>query len=106
MALERIRKGDTVVVTRGRERGKRGTVLRVIPERNRVVVEGVNLIKRHRKAQGAQSGGILEREAALHVSNVMPVCEQCGKGVRIGHSRLEGGAGVRSCRRCGQHFEA
>ena len=106
MALERVRKGDTVVVTRGRERGKRGTVLRMIRERNRVVIEGVNLIKRHRKPQGNQAGGILEREAALHVSNVMPVCGQCGKATRVGHARLEDGSGVRVCRRCSQHFEA
>jgi large subunit ribosomal protein L24 len=106
MALERIRKGDTVMVTRGRERGKSGTVLRMIPERSRVVIEGVNLIKRHRKPQGNAAGGIIEREAALHVSNVMPVCARCGKATRVGHARLDDGSGVRVCRRCGEHFEA
>jgi large subunit ribosomal protein L24 len=106
MALARIRKGDTVVVTRGRDRGKRGTVLLLIPERDRVVVEGINMIKRHRKPQGNDAGGILEREASLHASNVMPVCGQCGDPTRVGHSRSDDGAGVRVCRRCGQSFEA
>jgi len=106
MSMQRVRKGDTVMVTRGRERGKTGTVLRMIPGRSRLVVEGVNLIKRHRKPQGNDAGGILEREAALHLSNVMPVCRQCGKATRVGHARLEDGSGVRVCRRCGQHFEA
>jgi large subunit ribosomal protein L24 len=106
MAMQRVRKGDTVMVTRGRERGKTGTVLRTIVGRNRVVIEGVNLIKRHRKPQGNDAGGILEREAALHVSNVMPVCSQCGKPARVGHARLETRARVRVCRRCGGHFEA
>jgi large subunit ribosomal protein L24 len=106
MALARIRKGDTVVVTRGRDRGKRGTVLLLIPERDRVVVEGITMIKRHRKPQGNDAGGILEREASLHASNVMPVCGQCGDPTRVGHSRSDDGAGVRVCRRCGQSFEA
>lgn len=106
MAGERIRKGDTVRVTRGRERGKSGAVLRVIRDRQRVVVEGVNMIKRHRKPQGNDAGGIIEREAALHVSNVMPVCKSCGQATRVGHARIEDGRGVRVCRRCGEHFEA
>jgi len=106
MAVERIKKGDTVVVLRGRDRGKRGTVLRLLPERGRVLVEGVNLIKRHQKPQGNQPGGILEREASVNVSNVMPVCPSCSEATRVGHARLDGGRGVRVCRHCGQHFEA
>jgi large subunit ribosomal protein L24 len=105
MALERIRKNDTVVVIAGRERGKSGKVLRVLHERGRVVVEHVNMIKRHLKARGVQSpGGIVEREAAIHVSNVQPVCPKCQKAARISTRRTAGEA-VRVCRRCGQQLE-
>jgi large subunit ribosomal protein L24 len=106
MALQRIRKGDTVMVTRGRERGKTGTVLRLLHGRERVLVEGLNLIKRHRKPQGNDAGGIIEREASLHLSNVMPVCGSCGKPTRVGTTRSDDGAGARVCRRCGDRFEA
>ena len=105
MALARIRKDDTVLVIAGRERGKTGKVLRVLPEANRVVVERINLVKRHLKARGNQAGGIIEKEAPLHLSNVQPVCARCDKPARVGTRRLGDGKGVRICRRCGEQLD-
>jgi large subunit ribosomal protein L24 len=98
-----IKKNDTVVVIAGRDRGKRGRVLRVLPEKGRVVVEGVNLIKRHTKAnpQKQVKGGIVEREAAIHASNVMLVDPDSSKPTRVGHKALENKTRVRVARRSG-----
>jgi large subunit ribosomal protein L24 len=99
-----IRKNDNVVVTTGKDRGKRGRVLRVVPEKNRVVVEGVNMIKRHTKAnpQRQIKGGVVEREAPVHASNVQMVCPECGKPTRLGKKLLEDGRKVRICRKCNE----
>jgi len=105
MALERIRKDDTVMIIAGRERGKTGKVLRLLPKTERVVVERINLVKRHTKPRGTQQGGIIEKEAPLHISNVQPVCGRCDKPTRIGTRRLENGDGVRVCRRCGEQMD-
>jgi large subunit ribosomal protein L24 len=97
-----IRKNDNVVVTTGKDRGKRGRVLKVLPEKNRVVVEGVNFIKRHTKPnpQRQIKGGVVEREASLHASNVQLVCPECGKPTRLGRKILGDGRKVRVCRKC------
>jgi large subunit ribosomal protein L24 len=97
-----VRKNDTVVVIAGKDRGKRGRVLKVLPERNRVIVEGVNLIKRHTKPNPARNikGGIVEREASLHASNVQIVCPECGRPTRVGRRVLGDGRKVRVCRKC------
>ncbi len=97
-----IRKNDSVVVTTGKDRGKRGRVLKVLPEKNRVVVEGVNFIKRHTKPNPQRNikGGLVEREAALHASNVQLVCPECGKPTRVGRRILGDGRKVRICRKC------
>ena len=97
-----IRKNDNVVVTTGKDRGKRGRVLRVVPDKNRLVVEGVNVIKRHTKAipQRNVKGGVVEREAPLHASNVQLVCPECGKPTRLGRKILADGRKVRICRKC------
>jgi large subunit ribosomal protein L24 len=105
MALARIRKDDTVMIIAGRERGKTGKVLRLLPKTERVVVERINLVKRHTKPRGTQQGGIIEKEAPLHISNVQPVCGRCDKPTRIGTRRLENGDGVRVCRRCGEQMD-
>ena len=105
MALERIRKDDTVMIIAGRERGKTGKVLRTLPGKNRVVVERINLVKRHTKPRGTQQGGILEKEAPLHLSNVQPLCSRCDKPARIATKRLDDGSGVRMCRRCGEQMD-
>jgi len=97
-----IRKNDNVVVTTGKDRGKRGRVVRVVTEKNRLLVEGVNLIKRHTKANPQKNikGGLVEREAPLHASNVQLVCPECGKPTRIGRKILGDGRKVRVCRKC------
>jgi large subunit ribosomal protein L24 len=97
-----IRKNDNVLVIAGRDRGKRGRVLRVLPEKNRLVVEGVNVIKRHTRPnpQRQIKGGIVEREASLHASNVQLVCPECGAPTRIGRQILGDGRKVRICRKC------
>ena len=97
-----IRKNDTVVVTTGKDRGKRGRVLKVVADKNRLVVEGVNFIKRHTKANPQRNikGGLVEREAPLHASNVQLVCPECGKPTRIGRKILGDGRKVRVCRKC------
>jgi large subunit ribosomal protein L24 len=97
-----IRKNDNVVVTTGKDRGKRGRVVRVVPDKNRVIVEGVNIIKRHTKANPQRNvkGGLVEREAPLHASNVQLVCPECGKPTRIGRRVLGDGRKVRVCRKC------
>jgi large subunit ribosomal protein L24 len=99
--LTPIRKNDTVIVTTGKYNGKRGRVLKVIPSTNRVIVEGVNIIKRHTRANPQRNikGGIVEREGALHASNVQLVCPDCGKLTRIGH-QMRGDRKVRVCRKC------
>lgn len=97
-----VRKNDNVVVIAGRDRGKRGRVLRVLPAKGRVIVEGVNFVKRHTKPNPQKNikGGIVEREAALHASNVQIVCPDCGAPTRIGRRRLDDGRHVRFCRKC------
>jgi len=97
-----IRKNDKVLVVTGKDRGKRGRVLRVAPDKNRLVVEGVNIIKRHTKPNPGKNvkGGIVEREAPVHASNVQLVCPECGAQTRIGHKILGDGRKVRICRKC------
>lgn len=98
-----VRKEDTVMVVAGKERGKTGKVIKVVPKKSRVFIERVNLVKRHSKPRSAQQpGGIVEKEASIHVSNVMIMCDPCNAPVRVGHKVLEDGEKVRVCRRCGQ----
>jgi|ERR1700687_677285 len=102
----RIRKNDTVMVITGRDRGKTGKVVRVIPEGGRVIVERLNMVKRHTKARGPQSPyGIVEKEAAIHQSNLMIMCDKCNAPVRMGKRVLEDGRSVRICRRCNELFD-
>lgn len=101
--LARVKKNDTVMVIAGKERGKTGKVLRVLPEENRAVVERINVVKRHMKPRGPQSpGGIVEKEAPLHLSNLMPMCDRCTAPVRIGTRVLQDGSKARVCRRCNE----
>ncbi|NLU50810.1 MAG: 50S ribosomal protein L24 [Syntrophomonadaceae bacterium] len=99
----KIRKGDTIEVIAGRDLGKRGKVLKVDPERNRVVVEGINKVKKHQKpTRTLPQGGILNIEAPVHASNVMLVCTKCQSPTRVGRKFLENGEKVRVCRKCGE----
>lgn len=97
-----IKKNDVVMVTKGKEKGKSGKVLRVCPEKGNAIVEKLNFIKRHAKpSQQMRQGGIIEKEAPLTVSNLMILCPKCNKPVRTGRKRLEDGKNVRVCRKCG-----
>ena len=101
MAVQRLRKNDTVIVIGGKERGKTGTILRVIPDRDRVVIERLNLVKRHMKPRGVQQqGGIVEKEASIHISDVMLVCPKCGKATRTSVLVLGDGSKARQCKKC------
>ena len=101
----RIKKGDTVVVLTGKSRGKQGQVMRVIQKKDRVLVERVNIIKKHTKPTQNSQGGIVEKEASIHTSNVALRCPKCKKGVRIGYKYHDDGAKVRVCRRCGEELD-
>ena len=105
MAGMKIKKGDTVLVIAGKDKGVRGTVIQAIPERNRILVEGVNRIKKHTRVsttqRGAQSGGIVTQEAAIHVSNVQ-VVDSDGNATRVGRRKDENGRSVRVSRRSGK----
>jgi large subunit ribosomal protein L24 len=96
-----LRKNDTVEVTAGKDAGKRGKILVVIPKKGRVIVQGAGFIKRHTRPNPSRNikGGIAEREAPIHISNVSIVCNECGP-TRIGHKKLEDGRKVRICRKC------
>jgi large subunit ribosomal protein L24 len=97
-----IRKNDTVLIITGKDRGKRGRVLKVFPDKNRLIVEGMNLIKRHTRPNPGKNikGGIVEREASVHASNAQLVCPECGAQTRVGRKILGDGRKVRVCRKC------
>ena len=102
-----IRRNDNVVVTTGKDSGKRGRVLKVLPTKNRLIVEGVNLIKRHTRPNPQRNikGGIVEREGSLAISNVLVVCSRCDRPVRTGIKFLADGRKVRICRKCGESVD-
>ena len=104
--MAHVRRGDTVAVISGRERGKRGKVLRVMPEAGRVIVEKVNMMKKHQKpTQKLRQGGIIEREGALALANVLLVCARCDQPSRAGIKILGDGRKVRVCRGCGETID-
>ena len=97
----KIRKNDTVLVVAGKDRGKKGKVRLAYPNDERIVVEGVNFIKRHSRASGrVRQAGIIELEAPIHVSSVMLLCDKCNHPTRIGFHILQDGRKVRICRSC------
>ena len=99
----KIRKNDTVLVIAGKDRGKRGKVRFAHPKKERVLVEGINFIKRHTRAVGGvRQAGIIEREAPIHVSNVMLLCNKCNRPTRVGFHFLEDGRKIRVCRQCSE----
>lgn len=102
-AKYKIRKNDMVMVITGRDRGKTGKVLRMLPEQGRVLVERLNIVKRHSKPRGAASpGGIVEKEASIDISNVMFFCDRCNAPVRLGIKNESEKVKTRVCRRCGE----
>jgi large subunit ribosomal protein L24 len=102
MAKLKVKKGDTVVVISGRDKGKRGEVLRVFPDDARVVVQGVHVARRHTKQGLGEPGGIVDKELTIHVSNVAHLDPQSGKPTRVGYRNLDDGRKVRFARRSGE----
>jgi len=101
-----IRKNDSVMVISGKERGKTGKVLRVNPKEDAVIIERINVVKRHTKPRGPQqAGGIVEKEASIPASNIMIMCDKCNAPVRIGHKVLADGNKIRVCRRCAEALD-
>lgn len=98
----KVKKGDEVVVIAGREKGKKGKIVKIITRESRVVVGGVNMVKRHTKPSRTGGGGIVEKEAPMHVSNVQLVDPKTGKGTRVGYKNLQDGRKVRVARRSGE----
>lgn len=99
----KIKRNDTVKVIAGKDKGKIGKVKKVYPKQMRVLVEGVNIVKRHMRARGPETpSGIVEMEAPIHISNVMLVCPNCGEPTRVGYTFLEDGRKVRICKKCGE----
>ena len=99
----KIRKNDNVLVITGKDRGKRGKVRFAYPKKERIIIEGVNFVKRHARAlRQVRQAGIIEREAAIHVSNVMLLCSKCNHPTRIGFRFLDDGRKVRVCRVCSE----
>ena len=97
----KVKKGDEVIVIAGKEKGKKGTITKVITDKSRVVVSGLNMVKRHTKAGKASAGGIIEKEAPLHVSNVSLIDAKSGKPTRVGY-KFEGDSKVRISKRSGE----
>lgn len=101
-----IRKNDSVMVIAGKERGKTGKVLRVLRDEDAVIIERINIVKRHTKPRGPQQpGGIVEKEASIDVSNIMIMCDKCNAPVRIGRKILADGKKIRICRRCNEALD-
>lgn len=102
---QRIRRNDTVLVVKGKDRGKTGTVRQVIPKEQRLIVTGVNVVKRHMRPRFQQPGGIVERESPLAWANVKLLCPSCNRPVRVGFRALEDGRKVRYCKKCDANLD-
>lgn len=101
-----IKRDDTVQVITGKDRGKRARVREVHPADDKIIIEGVNIVKKHTKGRaGVRQAGVIEQEAPMWASKVMLVCPNCNKPVRVGHADLPNGQKVRQCRNCGENFE-
>lgn len=101
-----MKKGDTIKVVAGREKGKTGKILKVIADKEKVVVEKLNFVKRHQKPDAKGRGGIVEKEGPMHASNVMLLCKKCEDGIRVAHRALEDGKKVRVCNKCHEILDA
>ncbi len=106
MQEKRLKKGDTVKIIAGKEKGKSGKILSTIPAKQRVIVEKINLLKKHQRPDAKGKGGIVEKEGPIHVSNVMYLCDKCGSGVRIGYKILDDGKKARICAKCHETLDA
>ena len=100
-----VKKDDTVEILTGKDKGKTGKILKVIPKKSRVIVEGINIIKKHQKpTQANPEGGIISKEAPIHISNVLLFCPKCAKGVRT-RKKVDGDKKIRVCVKCGNEFD-
>jgi large subunit ribosomal protein L24 len=97
-----VRKGDTVLVLSGKNRGRDGKVLSAMPAEGRVIVEGINIVTKHKKPQRMNPGGIVRQEAPIHASNVMLICGKCKAPTKVAKRLLENGEKVRVCKKCGE----
>lgn len=102
----KIKKGDQVIVLAGKDKGKRGEVLRVMPKESRAIVQGINMIKRHTRPTQTQAGGIVEREASIHVSNLSLIDPKSGEHTRVGYKFLDDSRKVRYAKRSGEIIDA
>lgn len=101
-----VKKGDTVIVITGKDKGKKGKILVAHPAEGKVVVEGINMVTKHKKPKGqTDPGGIIHQEAAMDASNVMIACSKCGKATRTGVKVLEDGSKIRVCKKCGEMLD-
>ena len=105
MAKLKIKKGDHVVVITGKDKGKKGEVLKVLPSENRAIVKGVGIIRRHQKQTPSQEGGIIAKEAAIHISNLALEDPKDGKPTRVGYKFLKDGRKVRYAKRSGEMID-
>ena len=107
--MSTIRRNDTVLVIAGKDRGKQGVVRQVIPKKTRVIVDGVNMMKKHQRPTQANGvpvpGGIVSREGAIHASNLMVICKECQKPTRVAHRFRQDGVKVRVCKKCGADID-
>jgi large subunit ribosomal protein L24 len=106
MTKLKLKKNDRVMVTSGKDKGKIGKILKISSDRTRVVVEKVNMIKRHTRPSRKGKGGIVEKEAPIHISNVSIICGKCAEVSRVGKKVLEDGSSVRICRKCGELLDS
>ena len=98
----RLKKKDTVIVKAGKDKGKQGEVLKVYKEKNRVLVSKIGIVKRHTRSTQQNPGGVVEKEASIHVSNLQLVCSKCSQPTRVKFDKLEDGEKVRICKKCGE----
>jgi large subunit ribosomal protein L24 len=104
--MRKVKRGDIVKVISGNDRGKRGEVMRVFPEKERLIIKGVNIITRHQRPTARQrEGGIIEREGTIHLSNVLVICPVCDRPTRVGFTFTEAGEKLRACKKCGESFD-
>ncbi|MCX5848490.1 MAG: 50S ribosomal protein L24 [Deltaproteobacteria bacterium] len=102
MSLSKLKKGDMVKILAGKDKGKTGKVLTVIPEKNKVVVEKVNLIKKHKRPDQKSKGGIVEKEGSINISKAGLLCNKCNTAVRVRNKKLDDGKKVRICGKCNE----
>jgi len=106
MRVKRLKKGDMVKVIAGKDKGKTGKVLKIASGKDQVIVEKLNIIKRHKRPDAKGKGGIVEKEGPINISNVMFLCNKCDTGVRVGFKILEDGGKTRVCKKCNEILDA